>query len=107
MVVMLRQCCCCCKLKTGTIIIGAIYIVSVKISSNLLTVYRNGSLFSQEQTTLKVKILQFTCMVKLLAISIQITFEQSTAILVHCSKILREETRISKKNKPTFLYISE
>ena len=94
---MLRQCCCGCTLKTGTIILGVINIVSANFPSTLLTVYRNGSSFSQEQTTLNLKKLQFTGIVKLLAISFQITFEQSTEIIVHCLKGPRYETRMSKR----------
>ena len=47
--------------------------------------------FFQKQTTLKLKTLQFTGMVTLLEINIQITFKQSTAKLANCPKILREE----------------
>ena len=65
MVIMLRQCCCGCSLKTGTIIIGVLNIVSANFPSNLLTVYRNGSAFSQEQTAFKLKKLQFNCVDKL------------------------------------------
>ena len=97
MVVMLRQCCCGCTLKTGTIILGVLNIVSANFPSTFIAVYRIGSSFSQEQTTLKLKKLHFTGTVKLLAISIQITFEQSTEIIAHCLKGPRYETRMSKR----------
>jgi len=36
MVIMLRQCCCGCTLKTGTIILGVLNIVSANFPSTLL-----------------------------------------------------------------------
>jgi len=87
MVMMLRQCCCGCSLKTGTIILGVLNIVSANFPSTLFIVYRNFSSFSQEQTTLKLKKYYFTGVAKVLAISIQITFEQSTAIVARCLKV--------------------
>ena len=78
--------------KTAAIIIGVLDIVSTYFPSYLLTVYRNGSSFLQEQTTFKLKKLQFTRVAKVLAISIEITFEQSTAILAHCLKRMRKIT---------------
>jgi len=86
MVMMLRQCCCGCTLKTGTIIIGVLTAVSAIFPSNLTAVYRNGTSLSQEQKILKLRKLQFTRVAKVLAISIQITFEQSAAIPAHCLK---------------------
>jgi len=96
MVMMLRQCCCGCTLKTGTIIIGGLCIVSANFPSNLIAAYRNGSSLSQEQRKLKLRKLQFTRVAKVLAISIQITFEQSAAIPAHCLKGPRYETWMSK-----------
>ena len=83
---MLRQCCCCCTLKTGTIIIGVLCIVSANLPSSLTAVYRNCSSLSQEQKILKLRKLQFTRVAKVLAISIQITLEQSAAMPAHCLK---------------------
>ena len=102
LVMMLRQCCCCCTLKTGTIILGVIEIVSANFPSILLIVYRNVSSFSEEQMALKLKKLQFAFMVKLLAISIQTTFEHSTTILAHGLKIPWEEIWMSKGIKLYF-----
>jgi hypothetical protein len=62
---------------------------------------------SQEQTTLKLKKLEFTLVAKVLPISIQITFLHATAILAHCLKSPRKKTWMSKKNKTTFLYTSQ
>jgi len=80
MVMMLRQCCGCCSLKTGTIILGVLNVVSANFQSTLLTVCRNVSSLAQEQTTIKLKKLQFTRVAKVLAITIQKTSQQSTAI---------------------------
>jgi len=53
MVMMLRQCCCGCSLQTGTKILGLINIVSANFLSTVLTVYRNGGSFGQEQKQMK------------------------------------------------------
>ena len=102
MACLLKECCCGCPLKTGTIILGVIGIVSANFPSTLLALYRNGSSFSQEKTTLKLKKLHFNDIAKLLAISIQITLELSTAILANCLKSPRKETWIPKNNTFTF-----
>jgi len=106
MVIMLRQCCCGCTLKTGTIIIGVLNIVSANFPSNFIAVYRSGSSFSEEQTALELNKLQFNRVVKLLAISIQTTFEHSTAILAHSLKIPREEKWMLKRIK-LYFYIHQ
>jgi hypothetical protein len=55
MVIMLGECCCGFTLKTGTVIIGLLNIVSAKFPSTLLNLYRNGSSLSQEQKIFKLK----------------------------------------------------
>jgi len=97
MVWMLKECCCGCSLKIGTILIGVFTIVSEHLRTTLLTAYRNDSLLSQEQTTLKLKKLQFTRVAKVLAKSIQITFELSTAIIAHCIKARGRKQEFKKK----------
>jgi predicted metallopeptidase len=96
MVIMLRQCCCGCTLKTGTIILGALNIVSANFPSTFLTVCRNGSSFVQEQT-LKFKKLHFTRVAKVLAINIQITFEKSTSVPAHGLKVPERKHECQKK----------
>jgi len=79
--------------------------VSANFPTALLTVYRIGNSFSQEQTTLKLKKLQFTRVDKILAISIQITFEQSTATIAQCLRIPREENECQRRIKFYYLHI--
>jgi len=99
MVIMLKYCCCGCKLKTGTVILGALDVVSANLPSTFLTVYRNGSSFSQEKETLKLIKLCFTRVAKILAISIQITFEQSTAVSAHGLKVSERKHECQKRIK--------
>jgi len=93
MVIMLRQCCCCCSLKTGTIILGVLNIVSTNFSSTLLTV-----------SNTQIKKLQFTRVAKLLALSIKITFEQCSAILAHCLKNVRQRKCECQKRKQLYIW---
>jgi len=90
---MLKQCCGF-SLKTGTIILGVLHIVSANFPSTLLTVCNT-----------QIKKLQFTRVAKLLAISNKITFEQSTAILAHCLKKSAKENMNIKKTTYNFVYI--
>jgi hypothetical protein len=81
------QFCCGCSLKIGAMIIGVLNAVSENFPCTLLAVYRNVSSLPQEHTTLILKKLQFTRVAKLLAISIQIMFEQSPALPAHCLRV--------------------
>jgi hypothetical protein len=104
---MLNNFCFVLPLKTGTIILGLFNMVSVNFPSTLLTIYRNGSSFFQKHTTLELKKLQFIRVAKILTTSIQITFQQSTAILTKLLKKSAIRNMMSKKNIIIFLYISE
>ena len=57
--------------------------VSANIPSNLLSTEKE--VLSPNNKKLTLKKLKFTCVAKLLATTIQITFEHSTEILEYCS----------------------
>jgi hypothetical protein len=95
--VTVTQFCCGCSLKTGAIIIGVLNAVSENFPCTLLTVYRNVSSLPQEQTTLILKKLQFIRAAKLLAINIQIVFEQSPALPAHCLRVRDRKIECQKR----------
>jgi len=106
MVWVLKECCCGCTLKIGTILIAVTYIVSEHLLTVLLTAYRNGSYLSQEQKSLKLNKLQFTRVAKVLAKSIQITFEQSTAIIAHCIKARERKHEFQKEYNYIIIHLT-
>jgi hypothetical protein len=95
--VTVTQFCCGFTLKTGAIVIGVLNAVSESFPCTLLTVYRNVSSLPQENTTLILKKLQFIRAAKLLAINIQIVFEQSPALPAHSLRIRERKTELQKR----------
>jgi hypothetical protein len=97
MVATVRKCCCGGSLKTGAIILGVLNALSKNFPCTLLTVYRNVSSLTQEQTTLILKKLQFTRVAKILAISIQMMYEQSPALPAHCLRVRDRKIECQKE----------